>query len=158
MSDFIEFIKESRYNKNKRKTVILVGTAIILVLVFLIRLAACKEDPLPPEGSIRVLICPNCNEKQLVRVKDMQKETHLCSKCETKLSKCLKCGDCGFEFPYSDTEIAVSGKGSKAQKFTRLNEMRKCPQCGSINTHMLSPGVLEQRDNDKKKYRANYGQ
>ena len=158
MPDFIEFIKECRNDKKKCKTLILVGSAVFLVLVFLIRLVACSAEPLPPEGSSRVLICPNCNERQIVRVKDMHKETHLCRKCEAKLSKCLKCGDCGFEFPYSDAEIAISGKGNKAQKFTRLNEMRKCPQCGSINTHIISPGILEQRDKDKKKYRANYGQ
>lgn len=153
MSDFIEFIKESRYNRKKRKTVILVASAVLLVFIFLIRLVSCQEEELLPEGSQRVLICPKCNERQIVTVKDMHKETHLCSKCQAKLSKCLKCGDCGFEFPYTDVEVAVSGKTDKAQKFTRLNEMRKCPKCGSINTHILSPAVVEQRNGEKKKYR-----
>ena len=154
MPDVIEFLKESRYNRKKRKTVLLIGVAVLLVLIFLIRLVSCGEKELPVEGSERVLICSSCNTREVVKVKDIRKETHLCSKCRTKLSRCLKCGDCGFEFPFSDTEVTFSSGTGKAQKFNRLNELRKCPKCGSVNTHILSPAVIEQR-NEKKKQQSN---
>lgn len=154
MQNIIEFIKESRQNRQKRKTVILVGMAIILVLIYLVMLVSCSEKKLPPEGSERVLICPNCHERVVLIVKDIHVENHLCPKCSSRLEKCLKCGDCGFEFPYSDKELAVSANTDKAQKFTRLNELRRCPQCGSVNTHVLSPSVLESRNDRKKRYRV----
>lgn len=150
--DIVEFLKESRYNKKKRKTVMLVGAAVLLVLIFLIRLVSCGEEELPPEGSDRVLICSKCNAREIVRVKDMHKETHLCRKCQAKLSRCLKCGDCGFEFPFADTEVSFSSGTNKSQKFNRLNELRKCTKCGSINTHILSPTVIEQRKEKKKQF------
>ncbi|OGV35895.1 MAG: hypothetical protein A2020_07515 [Lentisphaerae bacterium GWF2_45_14] len=153
MPDVIEFLKESRYNRKKRKTVLLIGVAVLLVLIFLIRLVSCGEKELPVEGSERVLMCFSCDNREIVKVKDMHKETHLCSKCHAKLSRCLKCGDCEFEFPFSDTGVTFSSGTNKTQKFNRLNELRKCPKCGSVNTHMLSPAVIEQRNGKKKQHR-----
>lgn len=129
-------------DKPKRDKTLLAIFCVILVITIIYRLLT--PEPKPPEGTLKAVYCVECNHQELMRIKDINDPKYRCSKCGGRLAITWKCRDCGFEFPFRQEKVNKEGL-TRSQLFIKLDQLRKCPKCGSLRTHALSPGTLKKR-------------
>jgi predicted RNA-binding Zn-ribbon protein involved in translation (DUF1610 family) len=129
-------------DKPKRDKTLLIVFCVILLLTITYRLL--KSEPKPPEGTLKAVYCLNCGNKDVIRVKDINNPKYKCKKCGGRLAITWKCRDCGFEFPFKQGKVNKEGL-SRSELFMKLDQLRKCPKCGSLRTHALSPKTFKKR-------------
>jgi predicted RNA-binding Zn-ribbon protein involved in translation (DUF1610 family) len=135
-------------DKPKRDKTLLTIFCVLLALTIVYRLL--KTEPKPPEGTLKAVYCVDCDHKEIMRIKNIKDPKYKCSKCGGKLAITWKCRDCGFEFPFRQEKVNKTGL-TRSQIFVKLDQLRRCPKCGSLKTHALSPKTFQKRvERDRK--------
>jgi hypothetical protein len=128
--------------KEKKRIKIIVLIVLFLILAVIIYFQLFHYTP-PPEGALRMTMCPQCKEiivKRIIDISDVNEKACLCEKCKVHLGYAYKCEDCQREFPVNPIFKPMSEKAVKTMgKFKYITEQEKCPNCGSTRTRPINP-------------------
>ena len=133
------------FNNPKHRN-ILILTILSCILVGLIIYRLIYAEALPPEGSLRVVICKKCKQTFSKRIKDInnpEDKRNICEHCGGKLAIAWKCNDCQFEYPATNICIGSKKLMKTMSKFKAIVESHRCPNCGSLATHPMSINELK---------------
>ena len=125
-------------DRKKRKIVVLAVLFAILCAVVYLQFF-CQEKI--QEGALTVVICPECKDKSIKRIKDINDPAEVacnCNLCKGKLGYGWKCEDCNYEYPIKDGFKASTRQMKTMAKFQLVLDHEKCPNCGSTRTHPIS--------------------
>ena len=151
--DMMKLLKEPKI----RNITILIIIGLIALIVIPYQLSKMFSSKVP-EGALRVVICPECKAKYVTRIKDIDDKAdkrNLCKKCGAHLVFMRKCADCDFEFPDVKVDIANNKYKNTMEKFQAVAEAHRCPNCGSLNTFIISVDEFE-HPKEKKKEKKDY--
>jgi len=130
---------------DKKKRNIFILAILFMILGAVIYLQFFNQEKIL-EGALCVVICPECKEKTIKLIKDINDPNEAacnCDQCKGKLGYGWKCDDCNYEYAVRD-DFKVSTKDMKTMaKFQLVLDHEKCPNCGSTRTHPISVSTFE---------------
>lgn len=134
----MKLLSELLADRKKRNVVIL--TILFVILGTVIYFQFFNQEKIQ-EGALCVVMCPECKDKTIKRIKDINdphESACNCDSCHGKLGYGWKCEDCGYEYAVR-SEFKASVKEMKTMaKFQLALEHEKCPNCASTRAHPIS--------------------
>ena len=131
---------------NKKKRNLLILGILFAILGTVIYFQFFNQEKMQ-EGALCVVMCPECKEKTIKRIKDINDPNEVacnCDLCKGKLGYGWKCEDCSYEYALKDDFKTSSVKGVKTMaKFQLVLEHEKCPNCASTRTHPISVSTFQ---------------
>jgi rubredoxin len=135
----ITWLKQIYNNQKQRNIAILIILSLILILTIIIQILNMEKKL--PEGALRVVVCKECDNVSVKRIKDINDKLdkrNICKKCQGKLEIAWKCNDCQFEYPALKMDKILKKLGKTMDKFQAVVESRRCPNCRSLSAHPIS--------------------
>ena len=121
---------------------IMVAVVAVSAGYFLNTLVFGQDRPAP--GAIITTDCIKCGAINTQRIVDITKSK--CNKCSGALGYAMKCNAC--KKPFALTENSIDNLKDKATIIAKLQEIRKCPECGSHNI-TLAPHTAQNASGNK---------
>lgn len=135
------------FNNSKYRRISILAILVFILICVIIHKIMNIEEPLP-EGSLRVVVCTQCNTTYIERIKNIE-NTHdkrnSCKECHGKLAIAWKCNECQFQYP--ELKLADIQKNLKTtmDKFQAIVESRRCPNCASLSAHAMSVNEIKRK-------------